>query len=88
MWNRGHLGQVRALATLTHRRHGSRRVTSGSGRNLEGLGTAATGISNRMLPSRIFTSREIQWVTADNDAIAESILVTKVCMLVHVINVL
>lgn len=38
------------------------RVTSGGrggGAGLEGLGMVATGISSRMFPRRIFTSREI-----------------------------
>lgn len=55
---------------------------------LEGLVMVATGISNRMFPRRIFTSREIQRFTVENDVIAELILVTKVCMLVHVMSVM
>lgn len=58
------------------------------GGDLEGLGTAATGISNRMVPRRVFTSREIQRFTVENDVITDLILVTKVGMMVHVMSVM
>lgn len=58
------------------------------GGDLEGLGTAATDISNRMVPRRVFTSREIQRFTVENDVITDLILVTKVGMMVHVMSVM
>lgn len=60
----------------------------GGGAGLEGLGMVATGISSRMFPRRIFTSREIQRFTVENDVITELILVTKVCMLVRGMSVM